>query len=58
MDIKTYYVVNDNDDTVGFDLTFAKAQEVLKRVQERDPDAGWKIMESKDLMDDDDIDIL
>lgn len=49
MEKRIYFVANDNGEIAGHDLSLASAEDVLKEMQEREPNAGWEILESNDI---------
>ena len=42
------FVANDNGDIIAHDMGEAKAKALAAEMQEKEPDAGWEAMNSKD----------
>ena len=40
--------INNNGEIAGHDLSLASAEDVLKEMQEREPNAGWEILSNED----------
>ena len=46
---RMYFVANEKGEIIGHDLSLVSAEQCLKEMQEREPNVGWEILESKDI---------